>query len=127
MAELDTLVAHFAAHVRACVEHLGPDGFEARFKHPNTSSSAVELANAFITEFNERSAGNVIQDGGEVSENETLPARMTAPPSSTLLRYFAKGGPASVRAAKASTVGDEDEPKSTGEDIEMSTASGPGP
>jgi hypothetical protein len=120
MEDLDDAVSHFANHVRACIQHLGPDGFEARFKHPDTNVHAVELVNMFLTEYNLRLRGMAVDSDGQLAGKEVFRARL--PSDAKTLLEIDRGTEASSSAGKVAR-----ELKTTGEDIEMSAASGPGP
>ncbi|KAJ7197994.1 hypothetical protein GGX14DRAFT_402315 [Mycena pura] len=123
MEELSALVEHFANHVRDCVKHLGPDGFQARFKNSHPDNPVVELVDMFIQEHNYRVAGVAVDAIGSPIGPDIIPTSALSPSKSV---YFTKGGPASVRASKVQGLGVEGGSKSTGEDIGMSTTSGPG-
>lgn len=118
MEELDDAVSHFASHVRDCINHLGADGFEARFKHPDTNLPALDLINDLLTEYNLRLRGmNVDTDGNFVGKDVCA----VRPLPKSLLR-IAGGESASSRSAGT---GEEKTGVTVG-DVEMSAASGPG-
>ncbi|KAJ7205810.1 hypothetical protein GGX14DRAFT_568703 [Mycena pura] len=128
--ELDLTVAHFADHVRACIDHLGVEGFEARFKRASSGSTAFQLVNMFVDEYNLRRQGNAVDaDGNDDGLDLVAFPSSTSqqPPPAPTLRFFAKGGPLSVHKAKpVEGASAPSAPKSSGEDVEKSVQSGPG-
>lgn len=110
MLELHDLVEHFAIHVATCVEHLGADGFEARFTRSDTGATAIELINRFLDEYNHRVKGDVVDSEGLVHAHEIVLVKPTSPTKS-LLDYFPKAGPSTSRT-KSQVANDGEEVKS---------------
>jgi len=78
--EFNGIAEHFSEHVRSCIEHLGSEGFEARFKTSNTAPSVVDFINDLLAQYNHRAAGNSVGEDGHLGgptivDLETPPAK----------------------------------------------------
>lgn len=125
MEELDNTVSHFAEHVRACIDQLGSDGFEARFKNSDTNNSTLELINMFIEEYNLRLAGNAVDVDGRDEGPDPVSTRVGLPQKPLLPLAKLAGGPSLVRKPKTIEPANEGGSKVSGEDVEMPVESGP--
>jgi len=106
--EFNGILEHFSQHVDQCLQHLGSEGFESRFKDPNPDSPVAEFINELITQYNHRAAGRSVGEDGQLGGEDIVDLR-SEPRIKSLLEIDAE----SFKSSVASSSGEKD--KETGE------------